>query len=107
VDDHHLGADRIVSYEVRPVEGQDYEGRQYGYEIWRLPDEGEDFVPYAEWTATTGSTGPCWNIDDVRPDVPGEEPSVPLHVCDLEGFIDALQALRDSEADAELQRGWS
>jgi hypothetical protein len=95
-----------VKYEVRSAPGEDYEGRQYGYQIWRLPTDDETFPPYPEWTATTGSTGPCWNIDSYDP-MNQDDDGTPLHVCDLDDLIEALQALASSDADHKHQERWS
>jgi hypothetical protein len=92
-----------MAYKVKPVEGQDYEGRQWGYQIWCLPDDSDQhsFEPFPEWNVQTGGTGPCWNISQV-----GDDEGAPMHVCSLEDLIAALEALRDSEADAAHRKRW-
>lgn len=77
-------SERVVV--IQPAESQDYEGRQWGWDIYV---NGELL-----WNVTTGGTGPCWNI--VEADVPEDERFY-LHVCDLDDLIAALTALRDSD----------
>ena len=79
----------MSEYRVEPVEGQDYDGRQWGYRM---------VGPRWTYEAHTGGTGACWNvgIDDDR-----------VHVCDLDSFIEALVALRDSQANADHKARWA
>ncbi len=82
-------------FEVLPIPGKNYEGRQWGYEIVK---GGETL-----FEVTTGGTGTCWNIDSD----PGDLDATPLHVCDLDEAIAALRALRDSEAHRLHVERWS
>ena len=84
-------------FEVKPVAGEDYEGRQWGFVIER------DGNPV--WHVTTGSTGICWNLEDNGDRA--DNTIVPLHICDLDGLIEALEALRDSQAHADNVQRWS
>ena len=83
-------------YEVKPVEGESFQGRQWGYVIER---DGEEL-----WHVVTGATGACWNVED-RLTVVETDPEV-LHVCDLDELIAALQALRSSDAHKQLVAEW-
>ena len=85
----------MANYDVVPIDGQEYEGRQWG---WRVLKDG---VPVFD--CSTGGTGPYWNIADI-----GEpDESFPLHICDLDDAIDALVALRDSEANKQSVARWA
>jgi hypothetical protein len=45
--------------------------------------------------ASPGGTGPCWNVGDPEDD---EREACPFHACELDELIDALTALRQSDA---------
>jgi hypothetical protein len=80
---------------IVPIEGENYEGRQWGYMI-------QDDSGFNLWRVWTGGTGPCWNI------APADEMNDhPLHVCNLSQFVEAITALRDSEANAANEARWS
>jgi hypothetical protein len=87
-----------VTYEVVPVPGENYEGRQWGYRIL------QDGVPFLD--CHTGGTGPCWNISEPPEHYPGDDPGDPLHICELDEMIAALTALRDSGAHRENVERW-
>jgi len=86
-----------VSFEVVPIPGQEYEGRQIG---WRILKDGEPFLD-----CSPGGTGPCWNVSEV-PQFDGDEAGDPLHVCKLDEMIAALAALRDSDAHRANVERW-
>jgi hypothetical protein len=87
----------VASFEIKPVEGEAYEGRQWGYMV---ECDGQPILH-----ATTGGTGDCWNIEAA--DDADDNDVIPMHVCDLNGFISALEALRDSRAHAEHVARWA
>jgi hypothetical protein len=88
-----------TEFEVVPIPGQDYEGRQWGYLITK------DGMP--EFEVHTGGTGPCWNIDNAPGPMDDDAPTiVPMHMCDLDETIAALEALRDSEAHRQNVKRW-
>lgn len=87
----------MANYDVVPIDGQEYEGRQWG---WRVLKDG---VPMFD--CSTGGTGPCWNVGETEPK--RDEGDVPLHICDLDDAIDALVALRDSEANKQSVARWA
>lgn len=87
----------MSEFSIVPVKDESYEGRQWGYYIYR----GEFLL----WHVTTGGTGDCWNIADTS--TFPEEEADELHVCDLGEFIEALTALRDSEAHAANVARWA
>jgi hypothetical protein len=82
------------SFSIEPVEDQNYEGRQWGYRILR---DGVEFL-----RATAGGTGACWNIGDLG----GDPDMVATHICDLDEWIAALTALRNSAANAIHRERW-
>lgn len=86
-----------MSLTVEPVEGQSYGDRQWGYEVKK------DGLTMAH--VATGGTGPCWNIEGyiLGGDMANDPP---LHVCDLDGLIEVLTALRDSEAHKQQKERW-
>lgn len=91
-----------MGYTIEPVEGESYEGRQWGYVVKR---DGEPIL-----RATTGGTGACWNIEEAVPTTvgaDGEMEADEFHVCDLNEFIAALEALRDSEAHRLNVERWA
>jgi len=86
---------------VVAVEGEDHEGRQWGYEV--VGERRFELRGLPILRAVTGGTGPCWNITlDAHTD--DEET---LHVCDLDEFIAALTVLRDSDANREHKERWA
>ena len=89
------------TFTLTPIPDKQYEGRQYGWHILR------DRQPYLD--VSTGGTGACWNID--HPKTPesmfAEVGIIGVHLCDLEEFIAALEALRDSEAHRDHVERWS
>jgi hypothetical protein len=87
----------VAEFEIKPVEGENYEGRQWGYTIER---DGR-----AVLHATTGGTGECWNVEAAEDATDNDV--VPIHVCDLNDFIGALQALQGSEAHAAHVARWA
>lgn len=82
------------AFAIVPVEGESYEGRQWGYLVTA---SGE---PYLH--VTTGGTGTCWNVGLLD----GEPESEPLHVCDLEKFVAALTGLLCSGEHAAHCARW-
>lgn len=92
-------------YSIEPIEGQDSQGRHWGYRILK------DGVPYIE--CVTGATGACWNIDDYDCTTHGiavnteKETIYPLHVCDLDDLIGALVYLKRSDVHKEQVERWS
>lgn len=85
-------------FTLRPIEGDSYKGEQWGYMIEL---DGHDFL-----RASMGGTGDCWNIQETSPTfVGGEMVYEDFHICDLDDFIAALEALRDSDAHkANIER---
>jgi len=79
-----------MTFTVEPFEGKAHEGRQYGYVV----TDGEEWA----WNASTGGTGACWNVSD-------RDGS--LHICDLDAFIAALTALRNSDAHKKHVERWA
>ena len=88
-----------MGFTVEPVEGENYEGRQWG---WHVVLDGRPVLD-----CSTGGTGPCWNIDCLQTTSVDPSDDVPMHVCDLDELISALTALRDSEAHAENVQRWA
>jgi hypothetical protein len=89
----------VSAVEIVPIEGQNHEGRQWG---WRILKDGEPL-----FDCTTGGTGDCWNVGEPPELCAGEEPGDKLHICDLDEAIGALRALRDSEAHRQNVEQWS
>lgn len=87
----------MATYEIVPIKGKGYEGRQWG---WKILQDG---VPMLD--CFTGGTGPCWNIGE--PAESADVGDVPLHVCELDDMIDALVALRESEANKQNVARWA
>lgn len=85
----------MSEFTITPVEGESYEGHQWGYEI--------KLAGFTFARAWTGGTGPCWNIDLE----PNDDEEQPIHVCDLDELIAALQALRESDAYRENEERWA
>lgn len=85
-----------MTFTVQPIAGKEYDGFQWG---WRVVDEyGNDYLH-----ASTGGTGPCWNVCD-----PEDNPEVcPFHACEIDELIAALQALRESEAYRLNEERWA
>jgi hypothetical protein len=86
-----------MNFEIVPIPGQAYEGRQWG---WRILKDGRPFLD-----CFTGGTGSCWNLADAEPS-PWEESGESLHVCDLDELIAALSVLRGSEAHRANVERW-
>lgn len=88
-----------MQFDIRPIEGKSYEGRQYGWCIYK------DDLPYID--VSMGGTGPCWNLDDA--DGRGENPGTvcPLHICELDELIGALEHLRDSDVHKANVDQWT
>lgn len=82
------------SAQIEPIEGQCHEGRQWG---WRIR------AGVSEFRAVTGGTGTCWNIG--QDDLDGA-PTAMMHVCELDDLIEALVALRDSDAHRDHLVRW-
>jgi hypothetical protein len=85
-------------FEIRPVADENYEGRQWGYEIVK---DGE-----VVFTATTGGTGPCWNLGEDPRSYADPTDAGSMHICDLDEAIAALKALRDSAAHRQNVARW-
>lgn len=88
----------MAEIRIEPNPEENYKGRQWGYTL--VCASGTKFPVH------TGGTGPCWNIgeDPAAYDHPDEAET--LHVCDLDEFIEALQALRASDAYRENVERW-
>jgi len=87
-----------MSYKVVPIEGQNVDGRQYG---WQIQADGLGIFDCFQ-----GSTGACWNLSNT-PSYNDEDPDDPIHICDLDEAIQALEALRDSDAHKQNVERWS
>lgn len=87
----------MADIRIEALEGEEHEGRQWGYLI-TVDDE-------PSWHASTGGTGPCWNLTEVSSE-PNFEPDQ-VHICDLDELIATLTTLRDSEAHKANAARWA
>lgn len=55
------------------------------------------------YECSPGGTGPCWNIRETE----DEANDFYIHVCDLDDFMAALKALRDSDAHRANVERWA
>lgn len=93
----------MSGFVVEPADGENYEGRQWG---WVITQDG-----HRCYGASQGGTGPCWNVTSYQTyNVTAErdtgDPYDQIHICDLEAFIEALEALRDSPAHVANVERW-
>jgi hypothetical protein len=89
----------IMNVEIRPVPDQNYEGRQWGYEL--VLESGTKFPVH------TGGTGACWNIGEDPAAYADPDEADTIHVCELDELIAALQALRQSDVYRENYERWN
>lgn len=85
------------SWCIEPAAGENYEGRQWGWNV-STPD-GPSFHLVA------GGTAQCWNIGENVLN-PEDDDRETIHVCDLEEFIEALEAFRDSDVRHKEEARW-
>lgn len=75
------------------------DGGGHGYESFDITIDGAPM-----YYVVPGGTGACWNIGEY---VNGErDDETPLHVCDIDAFVDALLALRRSDVHIAHVRRW-